>query len=118
MSSLTSLSLRGHKVVKLLPLASLANLKSIDIGGNCVERLDALCALTNLQSLLASSNRISQLPERLSCLSDLRLLDVSCNSIAQPLTEIVHVLRLCRLVSSLDLSRNAIPLGVLAYVPF
>jgi Leucine-rich repeat (LRR) protein len=115
LSSLTSLSLNGHKVRKLSCLAPLVNLKSLDISGNHVDRLDALCTLTNLQSLLAASNRISQVPERLSNLSCLKVLDVSRNIISQPLTEILNTLRSCTQLSSLDISRNDICFGVLAY---
>jgi Leucine-rich repeat (LRR) protein len=108
MSSLTTLSLRGHKIVKLVPLAPLTNLKSIDISGNHAERLDAICALTNLQALDASRNNITVLPDRMTKLVHLRVLDLSSNSLNQPLLQILDGLCCCLQLSTLDLSKNMI----------
>lgn len=108
MSSLTNISLRGHKIVKLQPLASLTNLRTIDICGNHAEYLDAICSLTNLHSLNASGNKISVLPENLTNLAHLRVLDLSGNALKQPLSEVVDSLHSCLQLSTLDLSKNMI----------
>jgi Leucine-rich repeat (LRR) protein len=108
MSSLTNISLRGHKILKLQPLAALTNLRTIDISGNHAEYLDAICSLTNLQSLNASGNKISVLPENLTKLAHIRVLDLSCNALKQPLSEVMDILRSCLQLSTLDLSKNMI----------
>ena len=59
-----------------------------------------------MQSLNVSNNRISVLPENMTNLVHLRLLDASGNSLQQPLTGIIEALGTCLQLSSLDLTKN------------
>ena len=92
LTKLTSLYIRGNRIIDITPLAQLTELRELNLGGNEIVDISPLTGLTELRELNLGGNEIVDISP-LAGLTELRELSLSFNRISDigPLAQLIEL---------------------------